>query len=135
MGSFDIWWEGGCWEWDVAAGIAILQEAGGLITTANPPKHHVTASIEDVKLGSRLYLAIRPAGPSSIESGRQGQERTVREVWRRVRNLDYSRPAKPQLLLSFRHCISFVLFVSHTILFIKQTLNKWSIPDAHSLDL
>lgn len=20
MGSFDIWWEGGCWEWDVAAG-------------------------------------------------------------------------------------------------------------------
>ena len=48
MGLFDIWWEGGCWEWwdntlsistrslksdskcrDVAAGIAILQEAGG----------------------------------------------------------------------------------------------------------
>lgn len=59
----------------------------------------------------------------------------MREVWRRVRNLDYSRPAKPQLLLFFRHCISFVLFVSHTIFLIKQTLNKWSIPDAHSLDL
>ncbi|KAH7350356.1 inositol monophosphatase [Pyrenochaeta sp. MPI-SDFR-AT-0127] len=92
MGAFDIWWEGGCWEWDVAAGIAILQEAGGLVTTANPPEDHTTAQIEEVRLGSRLYLAIRPAGPSPSETGRQGQERTVREVWRRVRNLDYSRP-------------------------------------------
>ncbi|EAQ83031.1 hypothetical protein CHGG_10849 [Chaetomium globosum CBS 148.51] len=93
MGAFDIWWEGGCWEWDVAAGIAILQEAGGLVTTANPPKDPATARIEDVGLGSRLYLAIRPAGPSTTESGREGQERTVREVWRRVRELDYTRPA------------------------------------------
>ncbi|KAF2473469.1 inositol monophosphatase [Lindgomyces ingoldianus] len=92
MGAFDIWWEGGCWEWDVAAGIAILQEAGGLITNANPPEDHVTAPIEEVRLGSRLYLAIRPAGPSSTETGRESQERTVREVWRRVRKLDYSRP-------------------------------------------
>jgi len=59
MGSMDIWWEGGCWEWDVAAGIAILQEAGGLITTANPPEDYATTNIEDAKLGSRLYLAIR----------------------------------------------------------------------------
>lgn len=44
---------------DVAAGIAILEEAGGLITTANPPEDPSTAKIEDVKLGSRLYLAIR----------------------------------------------------------------------------
>ena len=44
---------------DVAAGIAIVQEAGGLVTTANPPKCPETAEIEDVKLGSRLYLAIR----------------------------------------------------------------------------
>ncbi|PGH23355.1 protein qutG [Polytolypa hystricis UAMH7299] len=92
MGAFDIWWEGGCWEWDVAAGIAILQEAGGLVTTANPPEDPDTAPIEDVRLGSRLYLAIRPAGPSETETGREGQIRTVREVWRRVRNLDYSRP-------------------------------------------
>ena len=92
MGAFDIWWEGGCWEWDVAAGIAILHEAGGLITTANPPEDYAGAPIEDVRLGSRLYLAIRPAGSSSSETGRQSQERTVREVWRRVRNLDYSRP-------------------------------------------
>ncbi|KAF2712423.1 inositol monophosphatase [Pleomassaria siparia CBS 279.74] len=92
MGSFDIWWEGGCWEWDVAAGVAIVLEAGGLVTTANPPEDHLNAPIEEVRLGSRLYLAIRPAGPSPTETGRQTQERTVREVWARVRNLDYSRP-------------------------------------------
>jgi len=92
MGCFDIWWEGGCWEWDVAAGICILQEAGGLVTRGNPPADPATTPIEEVKLGSRLYLGIRAAGPSENESARQGQERTVREVWRRVRELDYSRP-------------------------------------------
>jgi len=92
MGSFDIWWEGGCWEWDVAAGICLLEEAGGLITTANPPDDIQSAEVEDAKLGGRLYLAIRPAGDSPMETGRQGQERTVREVWRRVRKLDYTRP-------------------------------------------
>lgn len=44
---------------DVAAGIAILQEAGGLVTCANPPEDPSTAEIQDVRLGSRLYLAIR----------------------------------------------------------------------------
>lgn len=91
-GAFDIWWEGGCWEWDVAAGICILREAGGLITSANPPKNPETDPIEDVKLGSRLYLAIRPAGDAEGETGRQAQERVVRETWRRVEGLDYSRP-------------------------------------------
>jgi myo-inositol-1(or 4)-monophosphatase len=92
MGSFDIWWEGGCWEWDVAAGICLLQEAGGLITTANPPADYLHAPIEDAKLGGRLYLAVRPAGDGPHETARQSQERTVREVWRRVIDLDYTRP-------------------------------------------
>lgn len=44
---------------DVAAGIAILLEAGGLVTTANPPNDPANAPIEEVRLGSRLFLAIR----------------------------------------------------------------------------
>ncbi|CZT52739.1 related to inositol monophosphatase [Rhynchosporium secalis] len=91
-GAFDIWWEGGCWEWDVAAGICILREAGGLITSANPPKNPETDPVEEVKLGSRLYLAIRPAGDTEGETGRQAQERVVRETWKRVDSLDNSRP-------------------------------------------
>lgn len=79
-------------EWDVAAGICLLKEAGGLVTTANPPSDIADAPVEDTHLGSRLYLAIRPAGDSGTETGRQTQERTAREVWRRVQTLDYSRP-------------------------------------------
>lgn len=95
MGSVDIWWEGGCWEWDVAAGVCLLQEAGGLITTANPPDDVENAVIEDANLGGRLYLAIRPAGDGKDETARQSQERVVRETWKRVVKLDYSRPGVP----------------------------------------
>lgn len=79
-------------EWDVAAGVCLLKEAGGLVTTANPPPNSDSAPVVDTHLGSRLYLAIRPAGDSASETARQTQERTAREVWRRVQNLDYSRP-------------------------------------------
>lgn len=79
-------------EWDVAAGICLLKEAGGLVTSANPPNDPSTAPVLDAHLGSRLYLALRPAGDSATETGRQTQERTVREVWRRVQQLDYNRP-------------------------------------------
>lgn len=91
-GCFDIWWEGGCWEWDVAAGICVLREAGGMITTANPPEDWDTCRIPEVKLGGRLYLAVRAAGDAEGEKGREAQERVVRETWRRVEALDYSRP-------------------------------------------
>jgi myo-inositol-1(or 4)-monophosphatase len=98
LGVVSFRWQRGHWteadmRRDVAAGIAILLEAGGLVTTANPPyPNEDTAPIEEVRLGSRLYLAIRPAGASATETGRQSQERTVREVWKRVRNLEYNRP-------------------------------------------
>lgn len=74
MGAFDIWWEGGCWEWDVAAGIALLQEAGGLVTTANPPENPESADISDVRLGSRLYLAIRYADDSASPFSLRGKK-------------------------------------------------------------
>ena len=44
---------------DVAAGICILEEAGGLLTTANPPAESETTLIEEARVGGRLYLAIR----------------------------------------------------------------------------
>lgn len=89
-GAFDIWWEGGCWEWDVAGAVAILNEAKGLVTTGNPPED--TAIIPEVKLGSRLYLAIRPCDGNETETSRESQERVVRQIWKRVHALDYNRP-------------------------------------------
>lgn len=77
MGAFDIWWEGGCWEWDVAAGVALVQEAGGLVTTANPPADPASAAIPEVRLGSRLYLAIRYVLPSVLPQRRRRTSRLV----------------------------------------------------------
>jgi myo-inositol-1(or 4)-monophosphatase len=59
VGCFQGWYAGADYYRDIAAGAAILLEAGGLMTTANPPEDVDTAPIEDVRLGSRLYLAIR----------------------------------------------------------------------------
>ncbi|SGZ55465.1 CIC11C00000002705 [Sungouiella intermedia] len=89
-GAFDIWWEGGCWEWDVCAGFIIVEEAGGIITTANPPEDR--SVIPEAKLGGRLYLAVRGAPDVEGETARQAQERVVRAVWDRVHLLDYERP-------------------------------------------
>lgn len=92
MGCLDLWWEGGCWEWDVAAGICLVEEAGGLVTGANPPVDWESCPIGRAKLGGRLYIAIRPAFDDEHEKGRASQERAVREIWKRAVPLDYARP-------------------------------------------
>jgi len=92
-GSFDIWWEGGCWEWDVAAGIVILEEAGGLVVNGTPTHEEERGGgIQKVRLGGRKYLGIRPARDAQGETAREAQERVVRSVWERVVGLEYSRP-------------------------------------------
>jgi myo-inositol-1(or 4)-monophosphatase len=35
-GGIDVYWEAGCWAWDVCAGWIILTEAGGIMVDANP---------------------------------------------------------------------------------------------------
>lgn len=35
-GSIDLYFESGCWAWDVCAGICILREAGGMCVDGNP---------------------------------------------------------------------------------------------------
>ncbi len=75
-GQLDLYWEGGCWAWDVCAGWAVLAEAGGLMAGANPGDW-------DPALDSRKYLAVRGA-PS-------GQREIVEEFWRVVgdRRMEY----------------------------------------------
>lgn len=65
-GQVDMYWEGGCWAWDVAAGWAILAEAGGRMVGGNPGDW-------DVAIDGRVYLAVRGA-PS-------GQDELVQELW------------------------------------------------------
>ncbi|KAL2190131.1 inositol monophosphatase [Thermothelomyces heterothallicus CBS 203.75] len=65
-GQLDMYWEGGCYAWDVAAGWCILNEAGGRMVSGNPGRW-------ETELDSRVYLAVR--GASS------GQEELVKEFW------------------------------------------------------
>ncbi|KAI9721004.1 MAG: hypothetical protein M1812_002483 [Candelaria pacifica] len=65
-GTLDVYWEAGCWAWDVAAGWVILEEAGGLMVNGNP---------DDWKpaVDARKYLAVRPAP--------EGQNDIIEELW------------------------------------------------------
>ncbi|KAJ5886308.1 uncharacterized protein N7473_008982 [Penicillium subrubescens] len=66
-GTMDLYWEGGCWEWDVCAAWVILTEAGGIIVDGNPGGWE--ASVD-----GRRYLAIRGAPEA-------GQKEMVEEFW------------------------------------------------------
>ncbi|KAF2195255.1 hypothetical protein K469DRAFT_6626 [Zopfia rhizophila CBS 207.26] len=71
-GQIDVFWEGGCWIWDVCAGWIILEEAGGLVASANPGDW-------EPQLEGRLYLAVRVAE-------KEGQQRVVEELWALMEN-------------------------------------------------
>ena len=67
QGILDAFWEGGVWVWDVCAGWIILEEAGGLVASANPGDW-------DPSLEGRLYFAVRHAK-------REEQKKVVEELW------------------------------------------------------
>lgn len=88
QGGLDMYWEIGCWPWDVCAGIVILQEAGGVMTGSAP---HYTKTKDgnpfdvtpDVLTG-RKYLAIRAIRGEEGENGADAQKRIAEEFYRCV---------------------------------------------------
>ncbi|KIX02758.1 uncharacterized protein Z518_08700 [Rhinocladiella mackenziei CBS 650.93] len=68
-GTLDVYWEGGCWAWDVCAGWVILSEAGGIIVDGNP-------GTWDIPVDHRKYLAIKGAT--------SGQKELAEEFWSHV---------------------------------------------------
>jgi myo-inositol-1(or 4)-monophosphatase len=67
QGVLDVFWEGGVWIWDVAAGWIILEEAGGVVASANPGDW-------EPSLEGRVYFAVRQAK-------REEQMGVVEELW------------------------------------------------------
>jgi len=67
-GFLDLYWEGGCWAWDVCAGWVILTEAGGIVVDGNPGNW-------EAKVDGRKYLGVR-ASPNG-----QGQKEIIEELW------------------------------------------------------
>lgn len=70
-GAIDLYWEGGCWAWDVCAGWIILSEAGGILVDGNPGEWNA-------ELDGRKYLAVRPSPKG------EGQKALVEEFWSHV---------------------------------------------------
>ncbi|KAI5360811.1 Putative inositol monophosphatase [Septoria linicola] len=64
-GSLDVYWETGCWAWDVCAGWVILEEAGGTMVGAQKGDWEPTVE-------QRRYMAVR---------GGEGQKEIVEEFW------------------------------------------------------
>lgn len=79
---------------DVCAGIVLIEESGGRVVPSQCPSPSLLTSgpIPDADLGSRLYLAVRACKDTEGETGKQAQERLVREVWKRTEELEYKRP-------------------------------------------
>jgi myo-inositol-1(or 4)-monophosphatase len=64
-GHLDVYWETGCWAWDVCAGWVILEEAGGKMYGAMEGDY-------DPKVDQRRHMAVR---------GGEGQQRIAEEFW------------------------------------------------------
>jgi myo-inositol-1(or 4)-monophosphatase len=83
-GVVDVYWEVGCWEWDVAAGVVIVTESGGLVLSGS----HDKSDFEPVNLFCRKYLAVRAAN-------RKKQEHVVTQMREIIPAIDAPRAPVP----------------------------------------
>jgi myo-inositol-1(or 4)-monophosphatase len=78
-GALDVYWETGCWAWDVCAGWVILQEAGGMVAGGNPGEW-------EPRVDGRRYLSVR---------GGEGQKKLVEEFWGNIQGRCVVGPENP----------------------------------------
>jgi len=91
-GGLDIYWEIGCWPWDVCAGIVIAEEAGCVVTGS----HDAFASSSSTKnfgivteeiLTGRKYVVVRAIGDTEEETGSAAQKRIIKEFYESVEDI------------------------------------------------
>lgn len=85
QGGMDIYWEIGCWPWDVCAGSIIAQEAGGFVAGSHsaPLDNEVTEEV----LTGRKYVVIRAIGDTANEKGVEAQKRLIKEFYDTVEDV------------------------------------------------
>lgn len=96
QGGLDLYWEIGCWPWDVCAGIVIAQEAGGAVVGSHAALAATTStgsSIDPFKvtpdvLTGRKYLIIRAIPDTPNETGREAQLRIARDFYQTVEDVE-----------------------------------------------
>ncbi|KAF8602399.1 inositol monophosphatase [Ceratobasidium sp. AG-I] len=78
-GGLDIYWEIGCWPWDVCAGVVIAQEAGGFVSGSSDGP--LTGIVDEKILTGRKYIVIRGIADTSEETGTDAQKRLIKEFY------------------------------------------------------
>ncbi|KAI0789417.1 hypothetical protein C8Q75DRAFT_718473 [Abortiporus biennis] len=86
MGGLDIYWEIGCWPWDICAGSIIAQEAGGFVAGGhNAPLDN---NVDEAVLNGRKYIVIRAIGDTPEEKGVDAQKRLIKEFYETVSDFE-----------------------------------------------
>ncbi|KAJ7610795.1 hypothetical protein FB45DRAFT_941646 [Roridomyces roridus] len=93
QGGLDLYWEVGCWPWDVCAGVVIAQGAGGVVTGSHDAfaASSGTAEFGEVTeeiLTGRKYIVVRAIGGSEGETGLEAQKRIIQEFYSTVEDVD-----------------------------------------------
>lgn len=84
-GIVDVYWEVGCWEWDVCAAIVIVNEAGGIVVEG----HNNQSENDPVNIFCRKYLAVRAA------QDKPSQLKIVAQMKDLIPTIDAPRPSVP----------------------------------------
>ncbi|GJJ10422.1 hypothetical protein Clacol_004648 [Clathrus columnatus] len=93
-GGLDIYWEVGCWPWDVCAGIVIALEAGCYVTGSKnffkAHRHEEPTLMTDWTelIWGRKYIVIRGIADTPSEKGRDAQRRLVQDFYDSVEEWD-----------------------------------------------
>ncbi|BGP47653.1 hypothetical protein JCM10450v2_003518 [Rhodotorula kratochvilovae] len=74
-GQLDLYWEIGCWSWDVCAGTIIAREAGGKVYGKGG------APFEPQDLMGHHFFVVRAIADTEGESGEEAQDRIAREFF------------------------------------------------------
>ncbi|WWC65794.1 uncharacterized protein I303_108416 [Kwoniella dejecticola CBS 10117] len=81
-GQLDVYWDAGCFPWDVCAGAIIVSETGGFFS-GGKDAFEQDAAMGDILMGRR-YVFVRALPPSKAESTEQIQRRLVKELYETV---------------------------------------------------
>ncbi|KZT02238.1 uncharacterized protein LAESUDRAFT_730424 [Laetiporus sulphureus 93-53] len=86
QGGLDIYWEIGCWPWDICAGSVIAQEAGCFV--AGSPSAPLDNQVTETVLAGRKYTVIRAIGDTEAEKGVDTQKRLIKEFYQTVEDVE-----------------------------------------------
>jgi len=78
-GQLDMYWDAGCWAWDVCAGAIILQETGGFFSGSKQALEH-NEPIGQILMGRR-YICVRAIPPTETETTEEIQRRLASELY------------------------------------------------------